>query len=121
MTASLDQCPVLVVVYAMHECPACEHYLPRLLSEVAALQAQGYPFIVYEAGTALSPNAIPVLVFDAATEDGNVQRFADRFGVTATPTTIIALRNGGGAKYEGALANNQILQVLMMANEEANR
>lgn len=120
MPIKLDDQQVVVLVFAMHECPACEHYLPRFVAEANALNqrlaAQGVEFVINpEAQPA--PHVIPVLVFDAAAPDPEVQKIADRFGVTATPTTIVATRGPGSFKLEGSLANNQIQWVLLMASE----
>jgi thiol-disulfide isomerase/thioredoxin len=116
MSISLEDQRVVVIVFAMGECGACEHYLPRLVAEAEALTQKGYPFVVNPEST--PPNeAIPILLYDAASADAEVQKLADRFGVTATPTTIIAARGPGSFKAEGSLANNQIQWVLMMAQE----
>jgi hypothetical protein len=106
----------LIVIWAMGECPACESYLPRFLAEVEALKQQGYPFFVYEAGQPIPPGSIPVLIYDAASPNVDVQAFADKYQVTATPTTMVLTRGAGSFKVEGSLANNQIAWVLMMAH-----
>lgn len=120
MLPSLDNHKVAVVVFAMGECPACEHYLPRFVAEVEALRAQNYPFLVWAPGAAIPQGSIPILIYDAASPDVDVQKLADRFKVEATPTTIVMSRGAGSFKCEGGLANNQISWVLMMALE-ANR
>ncbi len=116
----LDAQQVVVIVFAMHDCPACEHYLPRFTHEAAQLSAQlserGCSFVV-NPETQPPQGVIPVFVFDAASDDAAVQKLADRFGVTATPTTIVAVRGPGSFKIEGSLANNQIQWVLVMASE----
>lgn len=116
---NLDAQKVVVIVFAMHECPACDHYLPRFLAEVEALKQHGYPFVVYEPDAVLPPGSIPVIVYDAASENVDIQKLADRYKVEATPTTIVVPRGPGGFKCEGSLANNQIQWVLMMASEAA--
>ena len=112
----LNQHRVAIFVFAMHECPACEHFVPRLVEQVATLQAQGVPLVVVDEGVAVQPGSIPVLVYDAASEDPAVQKLADRFQVEATPTTVVVARQGS-FKCEGSLANNQILWLLNMATE----
>lgn len=107
----------VIVIFAMGECPACENYLPRFLAEAEALRQQGYPFIVYEPGVPLQPSAIPILIYDAASPNVDVQQFADKYQVTATPTTLVLSRGTGSFKAEGSLANNQIAWILMMASE----
>lgn len=118
---SLDTQKAIVIVFGMHECPACEHYIPRLAESVERLRGQGFPFVLAQGPEPISPEAIPVLVYDAASPDVDVQKLADRFEVHATPTTIVACRGPGSFKIEGSLADNQIEWVLMMANEAAQR
>jgi thiol-disulfide isomerase/thioredoxin len=108
---------VVVIVFAMGECPACEAYLPRLLAEAEQLKAHAYPFVVYVPGQTISPRAIPLVVYDAASPDPAIQALADRFEVSATPTTLVLMRGPGSFKVEGSLANNQISWLLNMANE----
>jgi thiol-disulfide isomerase/thioredoxin len=113
---NLEAQKVVVLVFGMDGCPACEHYIPRLAAEAQGLTEQGFPFSV---NPEVQPTAdtVPILVYDAASPDAEVQKLADRFNVTATPTTVIATRGPGSAKYEGNLATNQIQWVLMMAHE----
>ncbi len=117
---NLESQNVVVYVFAMHECPACEHFLPRFIAEAEALNAtlapQGISFVVNPM-TQPPPRSIPILVFDAAAQDDAVQKLADRYSVTATPTTIVATRGPGSFKCEGSLANNQIQWLLLMASE----
>jgi thiol-disulfide isomerase/thioredoxin len=113
---NLDGTKVVVFVFGMEGCPACEHYIPRLQNEATQLAAQGFPFVVDPQGP-IAPGAIPILFYDAASEDKSVQQLADRYQVHATPTTIVAARGPGSFKVEGSLANNQIQWLLMMAGE----
>lgn len=112
----LNQHSVAILVFAMHECPACEHYVPRLVEQVGVMRDRGAPLVVYDEGVTVDPGSIPVLVYDAASPSADVQKLADRFQVEATPTTIV-LAKQGSFKCEGNLANNQILWLLNMANE----
>lgn len=112
----LERHPAVIFVFAMGECPACEHYLPRLVAEVETLKGQGYVFEINPSGP-LGNATIPIFVYDAASPDVDVQKLADRYGVSATPTTIVALRERGGFKCEGSLANNQIQWMLILAAE----
>lgn len=114
----LAQTNVVVIVFGMEGCGACEHYIPRLKTEAEQLALQGFPFVVQP--TSLIPGQIPILFYDAASDDKTVQQLADRYEVHATPTTIVAARGPGSFKAEGSLANNQIQWLLMMASE-ANR
>lgn len=113
---NLESQKVVVFVFAMHQCPACEHFLPRFTAEANALAAQGITFVI-NPDEQPPPGAIPVFVYDAATEDPEVQKLADRFGVSATPTTIVAAKGPGSFKCEGSMANNQIQWLLLMASE----
>jgi thioredoxin-related protein len=113
----LETQKIAIIVFGMDGCPACEHYIPRLVTEAETLRGRGYPFVVYQPGITLAPNAIPIVLYDAASADADVQQLADRFAVEATPTTILAARGPGSFKVEGNLANNQIVWLLMMALE----
>lgn len=112
----IGQHPAVIFVFAMGECPACEHYLPRLAAETETLKAQGYAFEINPTGPP-ADGAIPIFIYDAASPDVDVQKLADRYGVSATPTTIVAMRSGGVMKFEGSMANNQIQWVLIMAGD----
>ena len=115
----LAQTNVVVIVFGMEGCGACEHYIPRLINEANQLAAQGFPFVV-EPAAPLVPGQIPIMLYDAASDDKGVIELADRYKVHATPTTIVMMRGPGSFKCEGSLANNQIQWLLMMASE-ANR
>jgi len=93
------QPPVVVVVFVMSGCPACEEYLPRF-QRIAA------PYM--QAG-------VPVLVYDAASEDQRIQSLADRWGVEATPTTIVARHGPGMLKEEGAIDDHGIKTLMDVA------
>lgn len=108
---------VVIIVFGMAECGACEQYLPRLLAEAEQLKAQGFPLSVYTPGQQISHGAIPIIVYDAASPDSAIQALADRFAISATPTTLLLLHGPGSFKVEGSLANNQIVWLLMMAVE----
>lgn len=118
---ALDEQKVVVIVFGMQGCGACEHYIPRLVNEVTQLGHQGYSFVVGGGEVPIPPGSIPVFIYDAASPDSSVQKLADRFGVTATPTTIVACRGPGSFKLEGSLADNQIHWLLMMADEASKR
>lgn len=121
---SLEAQRAVVLIFAMEDCPACESYIPRVVAEIQALNgqlaAQGTSFVV-NPETQPEPGTVPVFLYDAASPDPEVQKLADRFGVTATPTTVVAARGTGAFKAEGSLANNQIQWILMMAAEVSKR
>jgi thiol-disulfide isomerase/thioredoxin len=109
--------PAAVIVFAMEGCGACDHYVPRLVAKVEELKGHGYPFVVYAEGVKIPRGAIPILLCDAASDEPDVQKLADRFAISATPSTVVLARGEGSFKVEGNLADNQIVWVLNMANE----
>lgn len=113
--ATVDHVSVLIIVFGMPDCGACEEYVPRLLKRVGELQRQGYRFTIYEPGKAIAAGSIPVLVYDVASEDSELQALADRYSVNATPTTIVQSRGGNAFKAEGALDAKQIDALLGLA------
>jgi thiol-disulfide isomerase/thioredoxin len=108
---------VAVIVFAMDGCGACDHYVPRLVAKAQELNTHGYSFAIYEPGKPVPRNAVPILLYDAASMEPEIQKLADRFAVQATPTTIVLSRGAGSFKVEGNLADNQITWLLNMANE----
>jgi len=111
----LENVNVLVAVFAQPECGACEEYLPRFLAQVEAFRQKKAPFLVYTDGVAIPPGFIPVLVFDVASPDSSLQAYANRYEVSATPTTVVQKSNGGVLKTEGALSDKQIEGLLGLA------
>lgn len=87
---------VIVVVFAMPDCPACEDYVPRFLRYAAPYQQAG----------------IPVFVYNVASEDPKLQEFADRYKVQVTPTTLVLPRGQGHLKVEGGLPDAAIDRLL---------
>jgi len=119
MIPDLRHTRVLVVVWAMPDCGACDEYLPMFLQQVATHRANGAPFNVWAPGKAIMPGEIPVMLYDAAAENDELQAFADRLGVSATPTTCMLTRNGT-TKIEGAIGSAEVDQLLQAA-QRANR
>jgi len=132
----LDLSPfrVVVFVFGMPECWACENYLPRFQACLAARGAKRQPFWTYDpetSPTAPSPRAIPVLFLDASSEDPQISGLADRVGVTGTPCTVVMPLGARSAtdprpyntflKHEGALPTENIEQILDAALELAKR
>jgi thioredoxin-like negative regulator of GroEL len=120
MKIDLTPCNVVVFVFGMPECPACENYIPRFVAAVAARQAKREPFIVCEDGDAepqLQPGLVPVVFLDVATDDKTIQDLADRLHVSGTPATVVMTRGAGSARFEGALPGGNIEQILDMALE----
>lgn len=106
---------IVIVVFAMPGCPACEDYIPRLYQQIGGFQKLGHPFVIYELGKSLKPGQIPILVYDASARDPGVQAFADQHGVSGLPTTLLLPKVGFPAKYEGGLGNDQIYALLNAA------
>lgn len=98
----------------MPGCSACEEYLPVLEQQIKLFQAHGVPFHVWRPGQVIQPGSIPVLVYDAASEDDDLQAYADTLKITATPTTVLLTRNGAD-KVEGAIAVEQVQRMLYTA------
>jgi hypothetical protein len=109
----------VIVVFAMHGCPPCEEYLPRLTERLQEHAAGGAPFHVWSPGEPIYPGTIPVLFYDAASKDDELQDFADRLKISATPTTCLLTR-AGTSKIEGSMSPDKIDQLLVSARN-ANR
>lgn len=82
-----------VFVFVAEGCAACHDYWPKFEREAA-----GAPF--------------PVGVYDLANENPQVQSFAEKLGVRATPTTVVMTSDGKLKKLEGSLPVAQIRTVL---------
>lgn len=95
----LSRARVVVIVFTMPGCGACEEYLPRFKPLAAEATAAG----------------VPVLYFNAASDRADIQALANRFQVVATPTTIIAPRGRGHTKLEGSIDTREIRQLLGQA------
>ena len=111
----LAQTKVVIIVFAMHGCPACEDYLPRLYRQLEGFQKLNQPFVLYQDGLAIQPGQIPVMVCDSNSRDPSVVDLADRHQIHALPSTILLPRYGFPAKYEGGLTDVQIYSLLNAA------
>jgi hypothetical protein len=112
----LSRTNVLLVVFMMDGCGACEDYTPKFMQRVEAFRAQGVPLRVMGVGSKpLKAGEIPVMLYDAAAPDDELQAFADRLGVTATPTTCLLTRSGT-TKVEGAIEPADIDKLLLAAH-----
>jgi len=119
MPADLSHTKVIVAVFAMHGCGPCEEFLPRFTKQVERFQRAGYPFVIVRPGAAIEPGQIPVMIYDAASQDDELQAFADRLSVSATPTIALLTRRSI-SKTEGSMEDPQIDQLLYAA-AKANR
>ena len=115
----LQRTKAVLVVFAMHGCGPCEAFLPKLMDRIDAHNAHGAPFHVWAPGQALHQGTIPVLLYDAASENTELQDLADRLGVSATPTTCLLTRSGT-TKIEGLMQPDAIDRLLNAA-KSANR
>jgi len=105
---------VLIAVFAMPGCGACDEYLPRFGRQVRRFQQAGAPFHIWHPGDEIVPGMIPVLIYDAAADNAELQAFADRLKIVATPTTAMLTRPSV-VKVEGAIDDAQIEQLLRSA------
>lgn len=89
----------VVIVFVMKGCGACEEYLPRLKQLMKQHQF-----------------TVQLFVLDVSDPNNtDIGYHADRFRIQATPTTIIARRNGGYQSFEGSLNERETLNVLRHA------
>jgi hypothetical protein len=121
----LRNAKAVIVVFAMHGCPPCEEYLPMLRERLEAHNASNRrwnasgPFHIWSPGEPIYPGTIPVLFYDAASTDDDLQNLADRLKISATPTTCLLTRTGT-SKVEGSMSPDKIDQLLLSA-QNANR
>lgn len=114
MIPDLRQTKAILVVFAMHGCGACDTFLPVLMERLDAHNARGATFRVWSPGETLAPGMIPVLFYDAASGNDQLQNLADRLGVTATPSTYLLTRTGT-FKTEGSMTPEAIDKLLVSA------
>lgn len=110
---NVEHCNAVIVVFAMHGCPACEDYKPRLEREVTRWQADGWPFVIAHDGQVFSRRQIPVLFINAASP--HFQTAADQMDVQGVPLTILYRRGYMPHRVEGALDDQQIYDLLREA------
>ncbi|MGH7176517.1 MAG: thioredoxin fold domain-containing protein [Tepidisphaeraceae bacterium] len=110
---------VMVVVWAMPGCGACDEYLPIFEQRLTWFRKNGAPFHIWRPGDVLSKGQIPVMFYDAASDNEELQAFADRLGVSATPTTYV-IAQSGSLKVEGLVPEAEIDDLLHTAID-ANR
>lgn len=113
--SDLDQTNVVVVVFAMPGCGACEEYLPRMYSAIEYYQKLGHPFVVYDLGMKLKPGQIPVCVYDSTSTDPGVQQLADQHKISGLPTTLVLVRHGRNGRWEGGIDNETLVGALNSA------
>lgn len=115
MTAPLDVCNVVIVIFAMDGCHHCHEYLPRFERELGRFQALGWPFVIFDGRRAPSAGEIPVVIVDGASMDPSVDALAQKYAVEGMPTTLVMPRHGAVMKLEGAIDNAEIYEALKHA------
>lgn len=105
---------VVIIVFGMPGCGACEAYLPRFSARAAR---HGRRLHVYRPGRPVPAGAVPILVYDAASPDEGVQDLANRYAISSTPSTLVLRRGPGAFKVEGNLSDAQIDHLLGLALE----
>jgi thiol-disulfide isomerase/thioredoxin len=88
---------VIILVFAMQDCPACHEYMPRFQT-VAGQFADRIPYQILDANAPAN------------------QQIAERFGIEATPTTMVLRKPVGAIKAEGALSDQEILRLFNVAS-----
>lgn len=105
-------CPAVIVVFAMEGCPACEEYKPRLEREIQRWQAARAPFVLAQPEQTFTAAQVPVILLDAQSSNPQIQALADAHAIEGLPTTILFKRNAYPRKFEGALDDAQIYDLL---------
>lgn len=94
----LNRANVVVVLFVMEGCQACTEFLPR-----------------FQRAAAQYRNHFPIYVLDAASDDVETQKLADRTSVRATPTTLVLRRGPGIYKMEGSVGDADLRGILQSA------
>ena len=100
MAVDLRKQRVLVALFVMEGCGACDEFKPRFDKISAPYAAAG----------------IPIVVYDAQSEAPDLVAFMDRYGVTATPTMLILKRGPGSIRVDGSVDDAQIRQAFEIAH-----
>ncbi len=93
---------VVVILFKMEGCPACEEYEPRFRQIASSYQG-----------------CFPILIVDAA--DPSITPMADRLKVHAIPATFVLRRPTGVIRAEGNIENDELTWMLNAAAREAAR
>lgn len=93
---------VVVILFKMEGCPACEEYEPRF--QRIAEPYQGH---------------FPILIFDVT--DPTMQAVADRLKVYGLPATFVLRRPVGLIRAEGNIDDHELAWMLDAAAREAQR
>ena len=98
--------PVVVVVFHMDGCPACEAFLPKF----RAIAPQYGP-LSENGPMAVTGRGVPSGIYDANKFDP----LAERFDIRATPTTLVLRRPYGQLREEGDLDERTIHRMFQSA------
>ena len=91
--------PVVVVVFHMEGCPACEAFLPKF----RAIAPQYGP-LSEDGPMAVTGRGVPSAIYDANKFDP----LAEHFNIRATPTMLVLRRPAGQLRQEGDLDERAI-------------
>ena len=82
---------VLIAVFGMPECPACEAYIPRLVERVEALRAAGAKISIYDptSTTPVPTDSALVVIYDVSSEDASVQTGAPEDRILVVRTALM--------------------------------
>ena len=97
---ALDQPRVVVVLFTIEGCPACNEYKPRFARVASAFQGQ-----------------VPILMLDA--NDPRNANLANRLNVRGVPATYALRRPTGLITMVGSVPDEQIAWLLGVAAREA--
>ena len=87
----------IIAVIGMPGCPACEEHMPRV--QVAAARHPG----------------VQVYIINAESQAPEAQAFLNKYGIQATPTTLVLRRPVGVIKREGALEDAELEGLFQIA------
>lgn len=101
----IETSSIVVAVFTMKGCPACEDYLPRLrrIATAPRPELQGLSYAHY----------LPIPYYDVA--DAKYEGLCNRFGVLYTPTTLILRKPTGIKRFDAALTDPEIEQMFGVA------
>ncbi len=91
---------VVISVFVMQGCGACEDFKPRLRTVYMQMQREGW--------------CLPPVEFVDANSPAN-QAAANHYSVQFTPTTVLRKSNGRWKKWDSALSDVEIRKMLEVA------
>jgi protein-disulfide isomerase len=101
--------PVVVLVFHMDGCPACEAFLPKfraIAPHYGPLSENGY--------MAVTGRGVPSGIYDA----NKCDPLAEHFNIRATPTMIVARRQASQLREEGDLDERTIHLMFQSAQRQ---